>query len=621
MSITLLPLPNKIKITENHTQLARDLTIGLAVENPAELMFTARRLQTALRQNAGINAVIAGGHIDADITLKIDPATRRTQGYHLTIDDKIRITGDDTNGVFYGVCTLIQLLETHGATLPHVVIEDMPDFPNRGVMLDISRDKVPRMETLHNLVDMLASWKINQVQLYTEHTFAYRNHRMVWENASPMTAEQILALDAFCRERFIELVPNQNSFGHMHRWFEKGDYIKLAETETDVQTPWGMSLPPFSLSPAVPGSLGLLRELFAELLPNFTSGLFNVGCDETFDLGEGRSKAWVETKGKGRVYLDFLLQIYALCNEHSKTMQFWGDIINQYPELVPEVPKDTIALEWGYEANHPFSEKSKLFAESGIPFYVCPGTSSWTTIGGRTDNCIGNIKNAVENGLKYGAIGVLNTDWGDRGHWQPLPISYLGFAYGAGLSWSYKANVEIDLPTVLDAFAFHDKNRVMGQLAYDLGNVYQTPDVLVSNGSLLFWMLQFESLDAFRQWRNRLSGDEQKHTTLNDDGAMRKNLHTTIEAIDGIISTIQNADMTQADTNQIIDEFMLAADMMRHGAQHALLQLDDGIAKDNLSAQWDAIETHFREVWLVRNRPGGLADSLDRFDIARKQYQ
>ena len=77
--------------------------------------------------------------------------------------------------------------------------------PVRGAMLDISRDKVPTMATLRGLIELLASWKINQIQLYTEHTFAYRAHPEVWATASPMTADEIVELDAFCRERFVEL--------------------------------------------------------------------------------------------------------------------------------------------------------------------------------------------------------------------------------------------------------------------------------------------------------------------------------------------------------------------------------------------------------------------------------
>ena len=269
--------------------------------------------------------------------------------------------------------TLTQILDQCGGDLPTLRVTDWPDFPNRGLMLDISRDKVPTMETLYALVDLLASWKINQLQLYTEHTFAYQNHPEVWADASPMTGEEILALDAYCQARFVELVPNQNSFGHMHRWFEHERYLPLAEAPEGSMTPWGFFYEgPFSLAPTEPASLELVRELFDELLPHFSSPQFNVGCDETFDVGQGRSKEVVEEKGEGRVYLDFLLKIYREVKARRRTMQFWGDIIVHHPDLVAELPRDCIALEWGYDAQHPFNEHGAIFANSGIPFYVCP---------------------------------------------------------------------------------------------------------------------------------------------------------------------------------------------------------------------------------------------------------
>jgi hexosaminidase len=530
----------------------------------------------------------------------------RAQSYQLVIaNDGIRLTGSDAAGVFYGVMTLAQLVQTSGRELPTLQIEDWPDFAARGVMLDISRDKVPTMDTLYHLVDLLASWKINQFQLYTEHTFAYQDHRIVWEHASPVTAEEILALDAYCRARHIDLVPNQNSFGHMHRWFEHEPYKHMAEMETEFTAPWGSVLPPFSLSPAVPETIPFLSGLYTELLPNFTSTMFNVDADETFDLGLGRSKSMVEQQGKGRVYLDFVLKIYELVKSHDLTMQFWGDIINQYPDLVPEIPKDTIALEWGYEAGHDFPGKTKLFADSGVPFYVCPGTSSWNTIAGRTDNCIGNIRNAVENGLKHGAVGVLNTDWGDNGHWQPLPVSYLGFAYGAALSWAFAANKAIDLPAVLDAFAFHDEARVMGRLAYDLGNVYQKPGISTPNSSLLF--------NVFHMQR-----DELRRLALSPE-----DLRATLDTIDDVMASLDRAEMAVPNDDLIMREFANAAQMLRHGAKRALFALDENglLRADDLAADLDAIETEYRALWLARNRPGGLNDSAARLQQAREMYQ
>jgi hypothetical protein len=623
LAANLLPLPQSINLAEGTYQIPETGLIVLNVPRPEELTFTAQQAKKALAEYAAATwNIVSNNTQPTALSLTLSDSIEHPQGYRLTISaEGIRIAGKDRAGVYYGVMTLNQLLKTQGRNLPHLIIDDWPDLLARGVMQDISRDKVPTMDTLYHLVDLLASWKVNQFQLYTEHTFAYHNHRDVWEDASPMTADAIRLLDAYCRERFIELVPNQNSFGHMHRWFEHKRYLPLAETETGQQTPWGTRFDhPFSLSPAVPEALNLVEELFAELLPNFTSHQFNVGCDETFDLGMGRSKELVEKKGKGRVYLDFLLEIYKRVKAHNRTMQFWGDIINQYPDLVPELPKDALALEWGYDANHDFPAKSKLFAESGIPFYVCPGTSTWVTIAGRTDNCIGNIRNAVESGLKYGAIGVLNTDWGDLGHWQQFPISYLGFAYGAALGWAYKPNADLDLPGVLDTFAFEDRAGVMGKLAYDLGNAYQQPGVIIPNSSLLFWLYR-RTIPELRQNTARWLSEESK-VTLNDDEKLRANLKTTLDYIDAVIAPLDTAQMTRSDAALVKREFAQAARMLKHGANRGLFMLgDSSVTKEALQAELGAIEDEYRKLWLSRNRPGGLSDSAAKLALARNLYQ
>ena len=242
-------------------------------------------------------------------------------------------------------------------------------FAVRSYMLDISRDKVPSMGTLKQLVEILEKFNYNQLQLYTEHTFAYSKHESVWKDASPMTAQEIRELDLFCAMHGIDLVPNQNSFGHLERWLVKPEYNHLAELpHGGAPLPWGgFKKDPTTLCPTDPASLEFLAGLYDELLPNFESRLFNIGCDETFDLlGEGRSAAAVKEKGEGRVYLDFLLKVAELVRKRGKRPMFWGDVILRHPELVPELPKDLIALDWGYEGNHPFMDEAAKFAAAGL---------------------------------------------------------------------------------------------------------------------------------------------------------------------------------------------------------------------------------------------------------------
>lgn len=619
----LLPHPQKLILNVGVVTLAEGQTIALS-STDARLTLAAERLQKALTRFASVNWSIVSGSagMDEGLTILINNKVDKPQGYRLTVaPGGITLQAHDEAGAFYGIVTLIQLLQQFGAALPVLVIEDWPDFPNRGVMLDISRDKVPTMDTLYELVDRLAGWKTNQLQLYTEHTFAYSQHPDVWAKASPMTAEEIRALDIYCRERFIELVPNQNSFGHMHRWFEHKQYLPLAETEGGFTTPWGEWHDlPYSLTPTNPDTLTFLDGLYDELLPNFSSRQFNVGCDETFDLGQGRSKTLCEEKGVGRVYLDYLLKIYQLVKKRGLTMQFWGDIIGNHPELVAELPKDVVALEWGYEANHDFENKCRAFATSGIPFYVCPGTSSWTTIAGRTDNALANIRNAVEHGLKYGAVGVLNTDWGDLGHWQPLPVSFLGFAYGAALSWSYKDNADMDVCAALNTFAFEDKAGVMGKLAYDLGNTYLQPDALIGNGNILFWAYHLPlNLMSLTDLTGRLS---YHRAVIESAENLPDKLRNTLAYIDRVMQPLDQAQMARPDAALIADEFRLAADMLRHGAKRLLLILGDStVNKDTLCTDLEAIEERYKTIWLKRNRPGGLAESAGRMEAACAAYK
>jgi hypothetical protein len=444
--------------------------------------------------------------------VRSDAAPKHAEGYRLEITARgVTLEHHDEGGRLAGLTTLRQLLREYGRRLPQLVIRDYPDFPRRGVMLDISRGRVPKLETLLELVEHLADFKINEFQLYTEHTFAYRKYKAVWKDWGALTGPEIAKLDARCRALGIDLVPNQNSFGHLRSFLEYPPLKKLAEVaapydpeghKSEGRAPASPQLLlkklahvedarttflryPSTLAPNHPGTLPFLRGLYDELLPNFTSRRFNVGCDETWDLGRGQSKTLCVRRGKGRVYLDFLKAIHREAATRGRQMMFWGDIILHYPELIAELPKDVIALNWGYEAGHPFEREARLFGKSGIAFYVCPGTSTWMTMIGRHDNALANLREAAEAGLKHGASGYLITDWGDGGHPQPLAVSYLPYLAGASLAWCAKSFDEKLLVPVLSRDVFHDPTQRLAKAAFELGLVHRKLNFHVPNSTPL----------------------------------------------------------------------------------------------------------------------------------------
>lgn len=609
----LLPRPRSVVARSGAYRLTGGPKI-VCQGDTASLFAIARRLQRALLENQRVGWTLRAGGADPTPgggRIILSPDRRiPAQGYRLRISgDGIDLVAGDETGAFYGVATLVQMLRQCDGVLPAGEIEDSPDFPSRGAMLDVSRSKVPRLETLFDLVDLLSGWKINHLELYTEHTFAYENHGEAWAEASPMTGGDILRLDAYCRERFVELVPNQNSFGHMHRWLTLPHYNHLAECPDGFElTLQGhtIRMPPFSLNPTDRRSIEFMKGLFSELLPHFTSEKFNVGCDETWDLGLGRSAGAVQEKGAGRVYLEYLLGIHELVKRHGRAMHFWGDIITQHPELVTELPGDVVVLEWGYEADHPFDEHGAEFARSGIPFFVCPGTSSWNAIAGRTSNCFANVENATGNGLRHGATGVLTTDWGDNGHTQYLPVSYLGFAAGAAMSWCHLTNAGEDFISALDLHAFRDRARVMGTLSHDLGDAHEKAGWAPENSTVLFHLLT------------------QAPGSLLPDGVTVGSLEETIEHIESIMEPLDDARMDREDAGTIRDEFANAARMMLHACRRGKSMLEGNIdsaeEREELASEMRTILGEHRRLWNARNRPGGLQESQNVFEERLREY-
>ena len=452
-------------------------------------------------------------------------------------------------------------------------------FADRAYMLDISRDKVPSMPTLRMLADLLARFRYNQLQLYTEHVFAYSAHRKVWQAASPLTPAEIRELDACCRARGIELVPNQNSFGHMERWLVLPEYNALAELPRGgAPLPWGgFKKFPTTLSPSVPECIPFLAGLFDELLPNFTSRLFNIGCDETFDLlgNGGRSSVDVAARGEGRVYLDFVKKVMSLARERGFRPMFWGDVILRHPELVREIPRDAVALDWGYEGGHPFREETRRFAEAGLEFYVCPGTSSWNSLCGRVENMRENLIAAEKAGRESGARGYMVTDWGDGGHWQPLAASLPGLVLGGALASSGPSAAAMDLEEALDSAM----GVPLGGVLLRLGTLYLRGGALRANASELFRIL---AGGAAYTPHPGMTAPVLSEISAVASGCRRKAEHFASE-------------------NVWAEEIVYMADLV------------DAACNVRDRGRLAALKEEHARVWRRRNREGGLADSLAKF--------
>jgi hexosaminidase len=546
------------------------------------------------------------------------------QGYVLEIEPgEIRLAFADDAGERYGLAALRQLRAAFAGALPCLRIRDWPDFAVRGYMLDVSRDRVPTRETLRRIVDLLELLRINHLQLYTEHSFAYAAHEPVWRHASPLTPDDVRWLDALCAAKGIELAANQNGFGHMERWLRVDGYRHLAEAPGGWTTSWGETWPAATLYPD-DASRELVLGLYRELRACFSSRRINVNFDETFELGKGRSQARVEAEGRGRVYLDFLLPIVEELQRDGAEVLFWGDVLRHHPRLVDELPdRDLVALVWHYEApvENPslpaglesilaeigidenvlrgFAGQVPVFARGKLPFWVCPGTSSWNSLLGRWSNARANLLDAAEVGAAHGAGGYLITDWGDNGHMQPPSVSFAPLTYGACLAWCAANNRELDVAGALDRFVWRDESGALGAAALRAAEVYSVAGTDAFNGSPLFYPLIGRDLSL---------GSERRPTG--------EDIRRVLNELDEAAAAAARARPRCADGELIVRELRQAIRLARLGARvlarnHRLAGFDASIT----AAEIEDARTEQRACWRARSRPGGLDDSLHKLRL------
>ncbi|WP_299532742.1 family 20 glycosylhydrolase [Ulvibacterium sp.] len=567
------------------------------------------------------------------------------EGYELEIlPGGITIGYGNSAGAYYALITLHHLKKQFPQTIDCLKIEDEPDMTVRGLMLDISRDKVPQMHTLKELVDQLSLLKYNHLQLYVEgFSFGYPSFRELWEGKeTPVTPEEIRELDAYCKERFIELVPNQNSLGHMQAWLQTTAYGHLAEC------PDGYEIMPMrkvktTLDPSNKESIELIEKMMKDMLPHFSSNIFNANLDEPFELGHCNTAELAAEIGVGQIYLDHVLKVYDLAKAEGKEFWMWGDIIGKHPELLKDMPRDITVLEWGYEAEHPFYQNTRRIKEQGLDFLVCPGTSSWMTLTGRTDNMLGNIENAIINGLKNGAKGMLLTDWGDLGHWQYIPVSYPGFAYAGAISWNSATSRNLPLERYLNTYMFNDKNQDLGGIVLNMGRSYHYEERHLPNMSHNFMAYQFGIADPvlektiygalekklpelvgdslFRLFQDRF--ENQQHFQM--DGL---NQHLDNLEIDLNVHVDETSFAAQNDSgNEVRNELRNGIEMLRLGAEirNYGQQKEDwtsGQRVDYLTAMLNrltSIQEEHRRLWLLRNKEGGLERSMKPFRNLEEQ--
>jgi len=435
----------------------------------------------------------------ADITLALIGKNKRTdsllqaeagdqldkigkEGYVLLVNKKQRLIAANTEtGLFYGLQTLKQLTRSKWNTA--LSITDWPSFEHRVIYDDISRGPIPTVDYIKKQIERMAELKINYLSFYIEHVVQPLSHPDFAPANGKLTIPQIKELSAYAARYQMQLIGSFQSFGHFEKILALPQYKSMGETSTLI-------------SPLDPKARKFLADVIGELCDAFSAPYFNVNCDETFDLGKGRSKPYIDSIGQARFYADHLKFLYDVVKSHGKRMMMWGDIALQHEEVLDMLPKDVIYLTWEYGDKKSFDPWIKPFTERGLEFMVCPGILNSYRMFPDMAMAKANIKGFLEQGKLNGSTGAFTTIWDDGGTYL-FAGDWYGVYVAAEKSWNVSTSYEnsFDQRFSLAAYNSKDDNYVKAlfklmelrglELTYNLNDQLWYQKILPDSGKQL----------------------------------------------------------------------------------------------------------------------------------------
>ncbi len=349
----------------------------------------------------------------------------KSEGYLLLIKPKeIQITALDHAGLLYGVQTLCQLLYTHEdrGWMPCLKIIDYPAFSFRGVMDDISRGPLPNMDFLKKQIRRLSQLKINVFSFYIEHVLRTRSHPDIAPDDG-LTIDQLKELSEYAQGYNIKILGSFQSLGHFRNILSHPKYAHLGVSDR-------------MLHPGDSLSLAFLRDIYDEIIPVTEHEIFNVNCDETYDLARGHDlKTLADSIGEGGVYSQHVVPLLKYVQSRNKRPAMWGDVLLQYPRIFDQLPSETVILPWDYSDRRNFDELIDPIIDRGFDFVACPGIVNSYRLWPDLLEAHNNIKYFSLAAAKKKGLGTLTTVWDDGGR-HFFATDWYGVALAGTCSWN-----------------------------------------------------------------------------------------------------------------------------------------------------------------------------------------
>lgn len=283
-----------------------------------------------------------------------------------------------------------------------------PAFEVVGFHLDL-RVQVMRPAALHALADRLAGLGLNTLVMEWEASFPYERHATIY-SASAYSPEEVRAFLAHCARLGLEVIPLQQTLGHLEYVLRHPRYAHLREAEDDL-----CQVCPRKAEEA----RKLFRELFADMRVYHDGKYIHLGGDEAYLLGRCPAcAAYAKEHGLSRLYADYMRVIVDEAKAAGFVPVLWADMLLKHPECVGLLPRDAILVDWNYGwARDRFGSDPAELVRQGFTVWGAAALRSAPDNHSRVEwgRHLENIREFPPRARTDGYRGMLLTSWSTSG--------------------------------------------------------------------------------------------------------------------------------------------------------------------------------------------------------------
>lgn len=528
----------------------------------------------------------------------------REEGYFLDSDEKgIVIIAESDKGLFYGMMSLLQLLESEkrSVIVKGVSLHDFPSQKIRGITDDISRGQISTLENFKKIIRFCALHKLNVYCPYIEDVFAFKQYPEIGKNRGALTPAECKELDAYAKKYFVDVIPIFETLGHWENILLLPEFVQYGEfpgahtvniSDEKVYT--------------------MLDNMIGEIAACFSSPYFHIAADESWDVGLGVNKDRVAKSDLATVHAEHYKRVVALVKKHGKKPMMYGDIILNHPDILKKIPQDITIIDWHYGASLQFSSP-EIFHTAGFPYIVSPAVWNFTGPFPNYLNTFINIQYLNWDGYVNGSQGMLCSNWNDFGGEALRELNYYGYAWTAECAWNPSAAEQTPFDEKFFQGFFGTKETDRMQAIYTLlsdpANQYHWYELwrhpMLPNRDDMIWekrlplLQRMQSIHSTMPFVLKLVENAKEDISKNTDQLQqvafvaKLNLWfaNKVEAQEKIKLLLKDSSKSRADISQ---EILSTC--------------------KNVVAELENVKTEFEKVWLTTNKRPSLDLLLQRYD-------